>query len=549
MLKLHNFDNLTATPQSQPMPDRDQAPNDAGGYAWTLDAWQQLDRFLVLGTESGTYYVDEQTLTVQQAANVVALLASDGPHVVTRTREISETGRAYKNEPALFVLALACCVEDAATRQAAMAALPAVARTGTHLFTFMEYVNSMRGWGRGLRRAVAGWYTARPLETLAYQVTKYARRNGWSHRDALRLAHPKADDAARNVLFAYLVGKGTLPDGVIEEPWTYLCAVERAADLMLPVEDLCTLIRAHRLPREVIPTERLRLPAVWEALLEEMPMTALIRNLATLTRVGLLAPTSAWTDTVTRRLTDRDRLRTARIHPVQVLAALKTYVQGYGVRGQHSWTPEQRIVDALDQAFYLTFDNVPPTGKRVLLAVDISGSMSGGAINGVPGLTPRDAAAALTLVTAAVEQHSTIVGFTDGSRPSQWSKSHGIGTGLTPLEISPRRRLDDVLCYLAALPMGGTDCALPMVWAREQRLAVDAFVILTDNETWAGDIHPAQALNAYRGTMQCPAKLVVVGMTSTGFTIGDPTDKGTLNVVGFSPEVPNLISDFICDEV
>jgi len=78
--------------------------NDAGGYAWRLDAWDQLDRFLVLGVEGGTYYATEKALTVEQATNVVALLQADGPRVVERVREISEAGRAYKNDPALFAL-------------------------------------------------------------------------------------------------------------------------------------------------------------------------------------------------------------------------------------------------------------------------------------------------------------------------------------------------------------------------------------------------------------------------------------------------------------
>ena len=66
-----------------------------------------------------------------------------------------------------------------------------MARIGTHLFHFMEYVEGFRGWGRGLRQAVASWYTARPADELAYQAVKYQQRDGWSHRDALRLAHPQ----------------------------------------------------------------------------------------------------------------------------------------------------------------------------------------------------------------------------------------------------------------------------------------------------------------------------------------------------------------------
>ncbi len=66
----------------------------------------------------------------------------------------SREGRAPKNDPALFALALAAGSADEATRKAALDALPQVARTGTHLFQFATFVEGFRGWGRSLRRAV-----------------------------------------------------------------------------------------------------------------------------------------------------------------------------------------------------------------------------------------------------------------------------------------------------------------------------------------------------------------------------------------------------------
>ena len=30
----------------------------AGGYAWAVDRWTRLDRFLVLGSEGGTFMLD-----------------------------------------------------------------------------------------------------------------------------------------------------------------------------------------------------------------------------------------------------------------------------------------------------------------------------------------------------------------------------------------------------------------------------------------------------------------------------------------------------------
>ena len=145
------------TPQTEPLPG--QVANNAGGYFYAVDDWTLLDRFLILGTEAGTYYVTPVQLTKDNAAAIQRLLISDGIKVVERIVAISKAGRAPKNDPALFALALAAACEDQATRQAALAALPLVARTGTHLLQFADYVNNLRGWGRALRKAVGRWFT------------------------------------------------------------------------------------------------------------------------------------------------------------------------------------------------------------------------------------------------------------------------------------------------------------------------------------------------------------------------------------------------------
>jgi 60 kDa SS-A/Ro ribonucleoprotein len=203
----------------------------------------------------------------------------------------------------------------------------------------------------------------------------------------------------------------------------------------------------------------------------------------------------------------------------------------------------QKIVDALDAAFYKSFGFVQPTGKRIMLALDVSGSMSAN-IAGT-GLSCREACAALALVTANVEPNYEIVGFTAGASMGRYNFS-GYDTTITPLAISPRQRLDDVVRYLGSLHFGNTDCALPMIYAEKQKLDIDAFCVYTDNETWAGGVHPSQALRSYRNAMSKPqAAEVVVGMTATEFTIADPKDPRTLDVVGFDMNTPSAISAFV----
>jgi len=537
-------------PQSDPMPGAGQVSDSAGGYAWAVDDWARLRRFLVLGSEGGSYYASERTLTRESAAAVERCIRADGARAVAEMAAVSEAGRAPKNDPALYALAMAAGLGDVDTRRAALEALPRVARTGTHLFRFATFAEGFRGWGRSLRRAVGRWYAAQPVEALAYQAVKYRRREGVSHRDLLRLAHPGARVSGGNPTLEVSDAHARLFDWIVRGGATG--ALPRLVEGFVRAQradsevETARLVAEYRLAGEAVRPEHLSSPAVWTALLADMPMTALVRNLATMTRVGVLAPGSAGTATVLERLGDAERIRRARLHPIAVLAALRTYASGRGARGRGMWEPVAPVVDALDAAFYTAFETVEPSGGRMMLALDVSGSMGWAEVAGVPGLSPRVASAAMALVTAATEPRHEIVAFASGGwiRTAGRRRFAGMPDGLTRLAISPRQRLDDVVRAVSDLPFGGTDCALPMLYAQAAGREVDTFVIYTDSETWAGDVHPAQALYDYRRASGIDARLVVVGMVSNGFSIADPADAGMLDVVGFDTATPPLIADF-----
>jgi 60 kDa SS-A/Ro ribonucleoprotein len=547
MSYLNRWFNKNKTPQSAPIPGTSQVPNSAGAFAFAVDDWTRLDRFLILGSEGGSYYASERTLTRDNAQGVLRCVQLDGRRVVERIVAISDGGRAPKNDPALFALALAAKLGDVDTRRAAFAAVPRVARIGTHLFHFAEYVKALGGWGRGTMRAFARWYTEMEASRLALQAVKYQSRDGWSHRDLLRKAHPVAKDDRQQAIFHWMtqgwdsVGEAPHPDQVLAMIWAF----ERTKSLRekKDVALLCSLIRDYRLPHECVPTEMKQHAEVWEALLPEMGVTAMVRNLGKMTEVGLLSAFSDAERLVVSRLERAEALRAARVHPLQILVALNTYAKGHGEKGKLTWNPRQRIVDALDGAFYLAFEAIEPTLARTLLALDVSGSMASGLIAGMPGITPRVGSAAMALITAAVEPNHEFVAFTNGPYRSAHS-ARGFGSGISSIAISPRSRLDHVVKTVSDLPFGGTDCALPMVWATENEVPVDIFCVYTDSETWAGDIHPVQALRAYRHKMGIGAKLVVIGMVSNGFSIADPDDGGMLDVVGFDTATPSVIADF-----
>lgn len=528
------------TPQSQPIPGSTQVPNNAGGYAWGIDDWARLDRFLILGSEGGTYYVDEKTLTIRNADAVARCIKEDGLRVVKRAAEISHTGRAPKNDPALFVLAMCMSPDfaDTATRQAAADQFNSIVRIGTHLFNINEMAKDLRGWGRAWRQVNANWYTDKSPGALAYQVVKYQQRGGWSHRDILRLSHPKPPTKAHDVIFKWIVSgelPGALPADIARTQQVglgHIVGYEHAKHAKSEKE-IVNLIHGYGLTREMIPTQWLNSAVVWDALLTTMPMTAMIRNLAKMTSVGLISPMSMAVKAVCQRL-DSDAVAKVRVHPLQVLVALEVYRRGRGIKGSMTWTPVPQVIDALDAAFYHAFGNVEPSGKRTMLALDVSSSMFGWSIAGMAPISPAVGAAAMAMVTARVEQNWAVMGFAHNFRS---------------IPITPRQRLDDVVKTAYGMGFGGTDCSIPMTYATKHKIPVDTFVIYTDNETWAGRIHPAQALREYRNAMGIPAKLVVVGMVASGFSIADPNDAGMMDVVGFDTATPQLITDFSKAEV
>lgn len=522
---LSNELNPKATPQSKAIKGREaeMAKNNAGGVTFVLDAWGQFDRFLILGSEGGSYYVSEKKLTLENAKNVVACIKKDGKRAVDRIVEISDQGRALKNDPAIFALALAAASDNKEVAEHAFANLGKVCRIGTHLFSFMEAYNTFGKWRGYAKRGVANWY-ARHEDKLAMQLLKYQQRNGWSHRDVLRLAHVKPKSDGHNALFHWVTNDKAHLEGA-QLPKLILAFEE--LHKAPSVKNAVSSVNEYGLTWEMLPTQLLTEQKVWEALLPNMGITALIRNLGRMSANGLIKPLSEGEKLAVSRLTDAEALKKGRVHPITLLSALKTYQQGRGDKGSMTWNVSQRVVDALNDAFYASFANIEPSGENYLLGIDCSGSMFGARCMGL-NISSAEAAAVMALATAKVEKNYFIAGF---------------DTSISELKISPNMRLDQVLQIMQRFNWGGTDCSQPMLYAMKHQMNVDKFCVYTDNETWAGRIHPSQALKQYRDRYG-KGKLIVAGTSATNFTIADPKDSGMLDIVGFDSAAPQLISQF-----
>lgn len=542
----------TPTPQSEPENDR-QVKNNAGGYTFTVDAKARLERFLILGTDGGTYYVNERDLTKQNVDWLIKLI-KENPYLVAETTvSVSAEGRAPKNSAAIFVMALLFTHAKEEYKPTLRRYLSTVARTSTHLYEWAGYIELLGGWGPAKRKAVIEWYENKSADNLAYQAVKYRQRNGWSHRDLFRLAHPTSVDSS---VRDFVLGKdhSDLDDLRIIDGFR---TIQKAENVKAVVDALDFW---KMLPWEAIPTQFLREPEVWKKLFYNGQLNgqALVRNITRLARINAFADMVFAAD-YAARLADEQMIAKTRLHPINYLNALVVHEDGqvrrtadrfgYTSMGLRSkdWTTNPVIRDALNEGFHLAFKHVEPSNKRTFIGLDVSGSMSDLA-NGLD-LSCAQVSAAMAMTVAKTEPYYQVYGFSDGRDNGVGSRLFGRYSNLSDLGISPGMDLNSVMRKTRNMTFGGTDLSLPMVWAEVNKVEVDTFLIYTDNETWYGDIHPHKALQKYRQTMGIDAKLVVAGIAATEFSIADPQDAGMMDVVGFDSAAPKVIADFSSDRI
>ena len=563
--------------QAHPIDDRfDMVRNSCEHYVFKVSEEKLLERVLAFGTTTPTYYTGPIGLTEDAIQFIRGSIAKgNGTQLLAVVQDFYEKGRAPRQDTVLMVLAILCSYKGAkyvALRRAALSVMSQL-RTFSHLSQWKAYhrLTSMKtdgagkGFGRAVRSALQLMFSGRSAKTLMYQIVKYGggrtvgatasgKNEKWSLKDIVVCAHidPKTLSPEHRVLLTYIV-RGLEPARTLATELSaspniiaYLNAVNSVKNAETSVEDVIKLVRQYNLPREVLNTVFLRESSVWRSLLLDdadrvvMPITALIRNLATMTVRGLFAEDVA-VDAVCQHLRKQSVLRGGRVHPINLLSAYFTYLSGHGERGSLDWIPEPKLVAALKAAFYESFGTLKPTKKRTLHCIDASDSMNRERCASSVNLTAAQAAAVLAMVASRVDAQL-------GYPPDflLYTEEN------LRVELSHKDSFEDTLAKTNRGSGGRTDCSQGIRYAIDQfkttdgkRGLYDLFVYYTDSETnWSRAPHPVYALREYRELTGIPAKMVVVGMVPNKFTIADPTDAGMLDVCGFDLNVPNIIQSF-----
>lgn len=515
----------TATPQTQPIPGRESQMIQGRSGGWMFDAglWKMLQRCLLIGTAKSTYYVGKNELTEDFVAVIRQAIAKN-PERVAQEILYASDGRAINNSAPILALVLLSMGEAPEAKKTFGEIFPQVVRTGSHFYEWLNYTKSLRGFGKVVREAGKNWFLREDVKGLAYQLLKYQQRYDFSHRDALRLFHVKPPTEEHQQLFEWIVkGWEVLP---IEIPSTALAQIWWYEWLKRNPDQTYEAIVQGRLTHEMAAPVGKMDKSAWQLLFNEMPIGALLRNLGSLTEIGVLAShESVNLQRVEAVLNNKEHLRKGRIHPIDVLKALKTYQSGGKLgRSKKTWKPVHKIVDILEKAVELSFDVVQPTGKVFMHAVDVSGSMASPIAD--MGLTCCEVAATMALVTAKAEKSYTIRGFS---------------TQFCDLGITAKDSFRSAVHKASNKNFGGTDASVAYEWMIRNKFKVDVICFWTDSESWAGYKHPSQALAEYRKKVNPNIKAVYITLAPYQITLVDPNDPLSWDLGGFDPGTPRII--------
>lgn len=529
----YKFYTRKGTPQTQPIPGREAEMIQGRSKGWMFDAgiWKMLRRCLLIGTAQSTYYAGKQELT-EDFVTVVREAIAKNPQRVAEEILYASDGRAINNSAPILALVLLSMGEVPFAKKAFGEIFTAVVRTGSHFYEWLNYTKSMRGFGKVVREAGKNWFLREDVKGLAYQLLKYQQRYDFSHRDAMRLFHVKPPTQDHQQLFEWVV-KGweilpaEIPSVALAQIWWYEWLKRN------PDNTPEAIAQGHLTHEMAAPVGKMDKSA-WQLLFNEMPIGALLRKLGSLTELGVLG--SDERDNLQRVeavLNNKEHLRKGRIHPIDVLKALKTYQSGGRLgRSKKTWNPVDRIVDILEKAVELSFDVVQPTGKVFMHAVDVSGSM--GSLIADMGLSCCEVATTMALVTAKAEKNYMIRGFANDFRD---------------LGITAKDSFSSAVRKASNQNFGGTDASVAYDWMIKNKFKADVVCFWTDSESWSGSRHPSQALAEYRQKVNPNVKAVYITLAPYQITLVDPQDPLSWDLGGFDPGIPRIIRMLATDEL
>ncbi|KAK6637050.1 hypothetical protein RUM43_010724 [Polyplax serrata] len=505
-----------------------------------------------LSTLSSKIILDTEIFT--DAANSIVKAFSDG----------------YSAHPCMLVFALAVCAKQKKSselREAAYKAAKTVCSSAEHLLLFVKLANKIAAtsendscWGSGLRKVCKQWYLQRDAKSLAEIVGKNKKLHGWFHKDIIKLIHLKTvepDKAAivKYILFGIKAAKKEFGENSeANEVLNYLQAVEDFKHLT-DEQQAARSIEIHHFTLDHVPPHLLKSKEVWGALIGNLPLPVLLKNLERIGYIGFLKPNSILVNKVVDALNDETAIAESHLHPAQVYIFLRNYEMsskflaaenarkkrraenGSGEPKKFTKAapkPNPKIISALHDLFTSTCKLfLAPTGLRYFVAIDLKSLSPTDKCYRCSHVSPAQAGVLTTLCLLHADRNVSVC--VAGAREE-----------LVPVELSASMTVQQGVKKLEEAGMQRMKISTPIEWALKKKEEYDVFILITDT-IHKGNNNAICALQKYREEMNIPKAKLIAVLLKCHFEptwVRDLNDPGVFVVGGFDGLVPRLIEAF-----
>jgi 60 kDa SS-A/Ro ribonucleoprotein len=485
--------------------------NAAGGIAYARGPEAALALYAATGCLNGTFYAGAE----EQLETALQLCARVDPRFIAKTAVYARRTAFMKDMPALLLASVS--LRD---REAFAAAFPRVIDNGRMLRNLVQILRSGRVGRKSLgsmpKRLVREWFERASVE----QIVQAAIGNAPSLADVIKMVHPKPADVEREALYAWVIGKPYDEAKLPETLRAYEAFKRDPHSVALP-----------DLPFQYYTSLPLTIKH-WRALARRASWQTLRQNLNAFARHDVFKDQAVVYDVVAK-LTDAESIRRARAFPYQLLTAYNA------TAGQSEQDVPSAIREALQDAMEIATRNVPKIDGDVVVAVDVSGSMSSPVTGYRQGSTSKvrcvDVAALVAACVLRANPQARVLPF---------------DTEVRNLRPNPRDSVMTQARELAKLCGGGTNVSAPLQLLNREQAKVDLLVLVSDNESWA-DTRYGGATETMRHWAQiktrCPqAKLVCIDLQPT--TTSQAVEReDVLHVGGFSDAVFDLLANFAAE--
>lgn len=481
--------------------------NEAGGTAYKLSPKQALAQYAATGCFSNTFYADAS----EQLDKVLALANELDGEFVAKVAVYSREKGFMKDMPALLVAVLS--TKDKTLFEQVF---PHVIDNGKMLRNFVQIMRSgvvgRKSLGSLPKRLVRQWFEARKAETIFKQSVGQAP----SFADILKMVHTKPQDAEKEALYGYFIGRDIDADKLPEIVKRFE-KFKSGDNLEVPNVPFQMLTALPLSKQEWI---AIACNASWQ-------MTRM--NLNTFQRHGVFQD-AEMIEVIANRLRDREAIKRAKVFPYQLLSA-------YSAASNNAEIP-RAITEALQDALEIATETVPEINGKVYILPDVSGSMS----SSVTGYRKGSTSTVRCIDVAGLVAASIL-------RKNPLAEVLPFENDVVKVALNPRDSVMTNANKLAKIGGGGTNCSAPLRQLNKAKSSGDLVIYVSDNESW---MDSNRSWNSGTETMKQwnefksrnkDAKLVCIDIQPYATTQAQER-ADILNVGGFSDQVFTLISEF-----